>query len=197
MGDTGTASWAATAASAVTVEAKAMSTHMVSFEDAAQRPPVRPREVMTSAEFKSMEEGRTAPLTLFYANLAKQDADGVPVDNMPLVHGKSTQDVDEEYWAVKLAGVAIADAPVVVASYAVAVRAHPAAVLRSPGRHKYEATRRAYGGRGRGPSSVKVGLVDMVLIFKRQSLVMFPLGGRLMYAARDFAFYDALFHRDS
>jgi hypothetical protein len=107
MSDAGTASWAATAASAVTVEAKAMSTTMVSFEDAAQRPPVRPREVMTSAEFKSMEEGCTAPLTLFYAHLAKQDADGVPVDNMLLVHGKSTQEVDEEYWAIKLAGVAV------------------------------------------------------------------------------------------
>ena len=160
MGDTDTATWAAKAASAVTVEAKAMSSAMVNFANAAPRPPIRPREVMTPAEFQSMEEGRTAPLTLFYTQLAKQDADGVPVDNMLLVHGKSTRDVDEEYTVIKLAGVAAADAPLAVASYAVSVRALPAAILRAPGRHKYEATRQAFGGRGRGPSSVQVGLVD-------------------------------------
>ena len=97
MGDTDADTWATKAASAVVVEAKAMTTSMVSFAEAAPRPPIRPREVMTPAEFKSMEEGRTAPLTLFYTHLAKQDADGVPVDSMLLVHSKSTQEIDEEY----------------------------------------------------------------------------------------------------
>ncbi|EGB02814.1 hypothetical protein AURANDRAFT_68541 [Aureococcus anophagefferens] len=148
---------------------------------------------MTPAEFQSMDAGRTAPLTLFYTSLAKQDADGVPVDGALLVHGKSTHDIDEDYTVVKLAGIAVADAPLAVASYAVSVRALPAAILRAPGRHKYEATRQAFGGRGRGPSSVKTGLVDMVLVFKKQSFEIFPLGGRLMYAAEDFAFYDATY----
>ena len=156
MSDTDAGTWAATAASAVVVEAKAMATSMVSFAEAAPRPPIRPREVMTPAEFQSMDAGRAAPLTLFYTNLAKQDADGVPVDNMPLVHGKSTKDIDEEYTVVKLAGIAAADAPLAAAFYAVSVRALPAAILRAPGRHKYEATRQAYGGRGRGPSSIKM-----------------------------------------
>ena len=82
-------------------------------------------------------------------SLAKQDADGVPVDSVLLVHGKSTHDIDEDYTVVKLAGIAAADAPLAVASYAVSVRALPAAILRAPGRHKYEATRQAFGGRGR------------------------------------------------
>ena len=193
MGDTGADTWATKAASAVVVEAKAMTTSIVSFAEAAPRPPIRPREVMTPAEFQSMDAGRAAPLTLFYASLAKQDADGVPVDSVLLVHGKSTHDIDENYTVVKLAGIAVADAPLAVASYAVSVRALPAAILRAPGRHKYEATRQAFGGRGRGPSSVKIGLVDMVLVFKRQSFEIFPLGGRLMYAAEDFAFYDATY----
>ncbi|KAH8069659.1 hypothetical protein JL720_11963 [Aureococcus anophagefferens] len=191
MGDTGADTWATKAASAVVVEAKAMSTSIVSFADAAPRPPIRPRGVMTPAEFQSMDAGRTAPLTLFYTSLAKQDADGVPVDGALLVHGKSTHDIDEDYTVVKLAGIAVADAPLAVASYAVSVRALPAAILRAPGRHRREATRQA---RRRGAaSSVKIGLVDMVLVFKKQSFEIFPLGGRLMYAAEDFAFYDATY----
>ena len=66
MGDTGADTWAAKAASAVVVEAKAMTTSIVSFAEAAPRPPIRPREVMTPAEFQSMDAGRAAPLTLFY-----------------------------------------------------------------------------------------------------------------------------------
>ena len=43
-------------------------------------------------------------MTLFYTHLAKQDADGVPVDNMLLVHSKSTQEIGEEYAVINPRG---------------------------------------------------------------------------------------------
>ena len=42
-------------------------------------------------------------------------------------------------------------------------------------------------------SSIKIGLVDMLLLFKKQSFEIFPKGGRVMYAAEDFAFFDATY----